>query len=334
MSDQKIQEQLSTGSGPLCFTVQDQEDQKSLVRVISKRYPQLRSAAIYQALRRRDIRVNGQRLRADLTVARGDEVMVFLPAGQTAEPEEKPGYSIILRSGPVLVIRKRPDLAVQAEAVTPPADPSLLDLLRRHVGPDSCLCHRLDRQTGGLMLAALDETACREVRRQMQQGLVVKRYACLVRGIPDQGEAVICQDGERMLEIRGWLEKKAAASAVFIHDHKQPGDIPIVTRYRVRQVYPSAGPGGEPVSALEVELVTGRTHQIRAHLAHIGHPLLGDGKYGRNEYNRHFRSASGPLKHQELWSVFLQFSPNCTGPLAALAGQVIRSEPDFSWKPD
>ncbi|MDW7658829.1 MAG: RluA family pseudouridine synthase [Bacillota bacterium] len=325
-------ESQSIVAGPLQFTVESQEDQKSLVRVILKRYPHLRSAIVYQALRKRDIKVNGRRLRVDQPVENGDEVIAFLPALQALQQPAMPGYDIIRQHGSVLIINKQPGLSVQAGATPNEHELSLLDLLKRDIDPDCCLCHRLDRQTGGLLIAARDNDTCLEIRYQMQQGLITKRYTCLVRGIPDQGEPVASQDGLQMLEIKAWLEKKAAASTVFIHDQKQPGDLPIVTRYRVDRIYRGAGPDGEAVSALTVELGTGRTHQIRAHFAHIEHPLLGDGKYGRNEYNRHFQSQHGTLKHQELWATTLLFSHSCSGPLAALAGQIIRIEPVFDWK--
>lgn len=321
-------------AGPLRLVVLPQEDQKSLVRVILKRYPQIRSSVLYQALRKRDVKVNGQRLHADQPVAAGDEVIVYLPGPAASQQSAVPRYVIVRQQGPVLIIKKQPGLSVQAGAILDEQDPSLLELIKQEINPNCCLCHRLDRQTGGLLIAARDSNTCLEIQRQMQQGLITKRYACLVRGIPDQGEPVVCQDGLRVLEIKAWLEKKSAASTVFIHDEKQPGDVPIVTRYRVDRIYRGAGPDGESVSALTVELVTGRTHQIRAHLAHIGHPLLGDGKYGRNAYNRHFRTQNGFLQHQELWATTLLFSPACSGPLAALAGQTIRIEPVFAWQAD
>lgn len=319
-------------AGPLRLVVLPQEDRKSLVRVVLKRYPQLRSSVLYKALRKRDIKVNGQRLRTDQPVAAGDEIIVYLPVLAAAQQPAVSRYTIVQQQGPVLIIKKQPGLSVQAGAVPDEQDPSLLDLLKQEINPNCCLCHRLDRQTGGLLIAARENDTCLEVQRQMQQGLVTKRYACLVRGIPEQGDPVVCEDGLQMLEIKAWLEKISAASIVFVHDEKQPGDVPIVTRYRVDRIYRGAGPDGESVSALTVELGTGRTHQIRAHLAHIGHPLLGDGKYGRNEYNRHFRTRNGFLQHQELWATTLLFSPTCSGPLAALAGQIIRIKPDFAWK--
>jgi 23S rRNA pseudouridine955/2504/2580 synthase len=107
--------------------------------------------------------------------------------------------------------------------------------------------------------------------------------------------------------------------------------VPIITRYRVLKVYPAASPEQDAVSDLEVELVTGRTHQIRAHLAHLGHPLLGDGKYGRNAFNRFFRGASGALRRQQLYSTKLIFMHEAQGPLAYLAGRTLGVEPVYDW---
>jgi 23S rRNA pseudouridine955/2504/2580 synthase len=133
-----------------------------------------------------------------------------------------------------------------------------------------------------------------------------------------------------MKELVAWHEKDAARSDVYIHDLKQPGDVPVVTRYRVVQIFSGAGPEREAVAELEVELVTGRTHQIRAHFAHLGHPLLGDGKYGRNAYNRHFRTPAGAaLKRQQLWATSISFAPDCPPPCMALAGSTESIDPDY-----
>ena len=86
------------------------------------------------------------------------------------------------------------------------------------------------------------------------------------------------------------------------------GDLPITSRYRVLKVYNGAGPEGEDVSDIEVELVTGRTHQIRAQFAHLGHPIIGDGNYGRNQYNLHFKNLrGGKVRYQQLFASTLLF---------------------------
>lgn len=321
------------------FTADSGADGKSLVRVILSQYPKLTSGQVYQALRRKDVRVNGQRRNADGPVASGDEIAVYLSdevlageAGRGTIRSAPPAYTIVYQDPLILIVNKRPGITVHLAAGPKEQGTVLIDQIRADLQePDIELCHRLDRQTGGLMVLARKPAALQAVRDLMQSDLLVKRYRCLVRGIPDQGTPVVCHDQTAMLELSGWLEKDSGRSDVYIHDQKESGDLPIITRYRVLRTFPEAGPDGEAVSELEVELVTGRTHQIRAHFAHIGHPLLGDGKYGRNSYNRFFRSASGALNRQQLYSTQLMFSPQSKGPLTYLAGRTFTIEPTYDW---
>ncbi|NLM76957.1 MAG: RluA family pseudouridine synthase [Ruminococcaceae bacterium] len=316
---------------PLRMTIREQEDGKHLVRLILRRYPQIRPAALHQALRKRDIKNNGHRLRTDGPVKAGDQIVIYLPQDEAPAADTGPGYTIVKAAHPVWIVSKEPGISVQAGSGQKADGVTLLDALRRDLQQDIFLCHRLDRLTGGLIMVAAGEDNTRLVREQMRQGLVVKRYRCLVQGRPEEGQPVQAADGRMMLEITGWLEKQADTAQVYIHQTKQPGDQPIITRYCVERVLTHAGPDHGDVCELLVELVTGRTHQIRAHLAAIGHPLLGDGKYGRNVYNRHFQAGKGPIRHQELWATCLMFDPKCTGPLSCLAGQKIQIKPAYAW---
>lgn len=321
------------------FTADSSADGKSLVRVILSQYPKLTAGQVYQALRRKDVRVNGRRQNADGPVAAGDEIAVYLSddvlageAGRGSVKSAPPAYSIVYQDPLILIVNKRPGITVHLAAGPKEQGTVLIDQIRADLQePDIELCHRLDRQTGGLLVLARKPAALQAVRDLMQSDLIVKRYRCLVRSVPDQGIPVVCHDQTAMLELSGWLEKDSGRSDVFIHDQKESGDLPIITRYRILRIFSEAGPDGESVSELEVELVTGRTHQIRAHFAHIGHPLLGDGKYGRNSYNRFFRGTSGALSRQQLYSTQLMFSPQCKGPLTYLAGRTFTIEPEYDW---
>lgn len=322
------------------FNVEPESDGKSLIRVILNRYPALSIGTLRAALRKKDVRLNGQRLHADCQVFSGDQIAVYLAdewlsgkksVSQHEMPAVKP-YSCVYQDSLIILVSKKPGVTVQPAAEGKLHGKSLLELVRDEFKDSRIeLCHRLDRLTGGLLLLARKPAALAAVQNLMREGMLVKRYRCLVRGVPAQGEPVICHDGTAMLELTGWLEKVASQSDVYIHDQKNPGDLPIITRYRVLRTFPDAGPDLEPVSELEVELVTGRTHQIRAHFAHIGHPVLGDGKYGRNSYNRFFKGHHGPLHGQQLYATTLIFRPDCQGTLAYLAGRTFSIEPEFDW---
>jgi 23S rRNA pseudouridine955/2504/2580 synthase len=322
------------------FVVDAGSDGKNLVRVILGQYPGLAATQVFQALRRKDIRINGRRQHSDGPVAAGDHIAVYLPdglltggqAGSVPDAIGQPPYTIIYQDPLILIVNKKPGITVHQADGAKEQGPFLIDRVRADLQNANLeLCHRLDRQTGGLILLAKKPAALQAVCDLMQSDLILKRYRCLVRGVPDQGVPVICSDGTAMLEITGWLEKDASRSDVYIHDLKEAGDLPITTRFRVLRIFSAAGPDEEAVSELEVELVTGRTHQIRAHLAHIGHPLLGDGKYGRNTYNRHFRSVAGSLRRQQLYSTQLLFLQQSKGPLAYLAGRTFAIEPEYDW---
>ena len=319
------------------FTADSSADGKSLVRVILARFPSLSNGQVQQALRRKDVRQNGIRCKVDGPVAAGDRIAVYLPdellnadGRHNRLATEKPPYEIIYQDPMIIIVNKRPGITVHQAGSGREQGPFLIDLLRSDFQDEKLtLCHRLDRQTGGLLLIARRSAALKAVQELMQDGLLVKRYRCLVRGIPSQGTPISSHDGKAFLEVTGWLEKDSQHSDVYIHEEKQPGDLPIITRYRVLQVLPAAGPEQEDTAELEVELVTGRTHQIRAHFAHLGHPLLGDGKYGRNSYNKLFRGSNGPLHRQQLFATELHFSLQCKGPLAYLAGRTFTIEPDY-----
>ena len=306
----------------------------------------LTSSQVYKALKKKDVRLNGKRLQADQIVQPGDVIELFLPEtgvqadpGQPAQALREPALQVVFSDHRLLILNKQAGLVVHGggeradvlanedeEATT------LIALAKSQFGdPHLTLCHRLDRNTGGLIILARSAAIQQAVVDLMKTGQLIKRYRCLVRGEPLAGQLVRSADNKKFWQLDSFLEKRANRSEVFIHDEQRPGDLPVTTRYRILRCFPEFGPGFEPVSELEVELVTGRTHQIRAHLAHFGHPLLGDGKYGRNAYNRHFKTRSGgALRYQQLFACQLIFSPAIRqGPLADLAGKTFAIDPAY-----
>ena len=147
------------------------------------------------------------------------------------------------------------------------------------------LVNRIDRNTGGIVMAAKNAESLRVLNQKVKDRELVKLYLCLVCGSLKEKSAL----------LTGYLVKNEAQNRVYIDPEPSPGAKTIRTQYRVLEER-----GG--LSLLEVSLLTGRTHQIRAHMASIGHPLAGDGKYGRNSVNK-----SLGLKWQALYSYKLGF---------------------------
>ena len=157
------------------------------------------------------------------------------------------------------------------------------------------LCNRIDRNTGGIVIAAKNAEALRVMNEKIKRREIDKFYLAAVHGIPKPESST----------IKGWLLKDDKKNIVRVYDKNPPRSAKeIITKYKV------VAKSGDS-ALIEVELLTGRTHQIRAHMAHIGHPLIGDGKYGINKGDR----AKG-YKYQALYSYRLRFSfdknePSC-----------------------
>ena len=155
------------------------------------------------------------------------------------------------------------------------------------------LVNRIDRNTGGIVIAAKNAEALRILNDKMKAREMEKYYLCIVHGRMKEKEAT----------LTGYLEKNESKNRVYITHKATSQTKSIKTRYRVLE---ERG----PYSLLEVQLLTGRTHQIRAHMASIGHPLVGDGKYGTNAQNK----ATG-YKQQALYAYRLFFTlkrtPGC-----------------------
>ncbi|MGN1445860.1 MAG: RluA family pseudouridine synthase, partial [Eubacteriales bacterium] len=152
------------------------------------------------------------------------------------------------------------------------------------------------------------------MNRLIREDQLSKYYLCLVHGHMQARQAT----------LHGYLRKDSAENLVQVEDHPFPGAKEIVTAYRVLD---ERVVSGEIRSLLEVELITGRTHQIRAHMAHIGHPLLGDGKYGVNREDRH-----AGFKYQALYAYRLRFDiPGDGGVLSYLRGREFMIDPEDIW---
>ena len=227
--------------------------------------PGLPPQTLRACFQRRDVKLDGRRVKPDARVTSGQLVQVYCME-EAADPIDP-----VYEDEDVLLVNKHAGVSVEPDGG---AGPCLTELAHRHLllhdpdAPPPRPCPRLDNQTCGLLLMAKTPRA-EEIRvRAFRERTMDKRYICLVRGMPTPPAAT----------CRAYLLKDAQAARVTILDHPVPGAKSIATAYETLE------PG--PVSRLRVHLLTGRTHQIRAHLAALGHPLLGDDVYGDRAFNR------------------------------------------------
>lgn len=288
--------------------VPENYNSKKLDRFILDTFPALSRNILFKAFRQKDIRVNGKRISENTVIKAGDVIEAFIDDKLLKEqsPSKKPELDIVYEDSNLLIINKQPGL--EAESKT---ENSLIRLAKEYLltngkGSEPALCHRLDRNTSGLVIIAKNNEALEIMLLKIKEREVKKFYQCIVVGCPSPKQA----------ELRHYLFKDSKKSQVYIYDTKKPGCVEITTRYKVIEA------GGE-TSRLEVELVTGKTHQIRAHLAHIGHPIVGDGKYGINEINKRYKA-----KHQMLWAYKLVFDFKEAGILDYLKGKEFSIEVD------
>lgn len=251
-----------------------------LKRYISRAYPLISRSVLQEAFRRRDVKVNAKRCAPDILVCGGDTVTLYLP-------EQDFSLQTLFCDGRLLAVVKPQGLPVDVDQQGVGEDTLLRRIQAEH--PGAQLLHRLDAATGGVLLAALDEDTLQRGLEAFQKRQMDKTYRAVVLGKFSQSEGV----------LRDYLLKDARAAQVRVVRRPMPGAKEIVTRYRVLD---KVGPG----QLVELSPVTGRTHQLRAHCAFYGHPLLGDDKYGNREANKSVRSLL-------LWCRSIEVLPGALG---------------------
>lgn len=265
--------------------VDKKHDGKMLSQFLLDTFSVLTMNTFYKALRKKDIRINNVRINKNDIVHTGDVVQIFVVDEllyKSFTPE------IIYEDDNILVVNKTSEMEVVGEQSLTSV---LKDFFKSQAnGNDMFIepCHRLDRNTTGLVLFAKNEEALNILLEKFKVHEIEKHYIAKVYGIPKIAKQT----------MTAYLFKDNKKSMVYISDEPKKGYVKIVTSYSIIEKHLK-----ENYSVLDVTLHTGKTHQIRAHLAHIGYPILGDGKYGNNQINKSFG-----FKTQQLCSNSFKFN--------------------------
>ena len=304
------------------FTAGPNENGVRLSRFVEGVTKDMPRSMMYKAFRNKRIKVNGKRAEPDTRLQTGDLIEMYIndeffpvgkPAAKTAKPPRKqPPVTVVYEDANFAVLYKPAHLLCHSDRT---GDANLVDAFAAYLegkgeyDPHAekrfapALCNRLDRNTSGIVAAGKTLQGLQMLSGLFKERTLHKYYLCIVKGVIKEEQ-----------DVRGWLLKNEKTNQVRIFKNETKDARPIHTKYR-----PLADNGQETL--LEIELLTGRTHQIRAHLSYMGHPIFGDPKYGDAVLNKKLTSGYG--LHMQLLHAWHLVFPELSGDFEGLSGKSI-----------
>ena len=304
------------------FTIGDNDAGQRLDKFIGRVIPSLPKSLLYKYIRLKRIKVDGKRAEISTRLQKGSLVEAYIsdeffgPVVKNYDFMSAPNrLDVLYEDKNILLADKKQGLLVHPDQHE--YRDTLIARIQRYLYEKGeydpadahsfrpALANRIDRNTGGIVIAAKNAAALRVLCDKLRSRELEKRYLAVAHGLFRQKQAL----------LEGYLTKDEEKNQVFLSRSRTEGGLAVRTAYRVLSERRQPA-----LSLLEVDLLTGRTHQIRAHLASIGHPLLGDGKYGVNQQDKRMG-----YKHQALYSYRLAFRfTSDAGPLQYLDGRVFQ----------
>lgn len=298
------------------LTVNKNDAGQRLDKFLFKFFGSIPSSIIYKGIRKKRIKVNGKKSEISYMLREGDVLELYIN-DEFFESEQKDDefksisakLSVVYEDKNIILADKPSGMSVHDDETK--TKNTLINHIKSYLfekgeyNPEEensfvpALCNRIDRNTSGIVIAAKNAMALRIMNEKIKNREIDKFYLCLVQGRLKEKEKT----------LKTYMRKDEKKNQVFCYDTPVPGGKTAITKYRVLKE-------GELTSLVEVELLTGRTHQIRAHFASIGHPLAGDGKYGTNEFNKKVG-----MKYQALYSYKLRFNFSDENELSYLNGK-------------